>query len=229
MAKKAKAQPQEKSLSKERIIEASIALLDEHGESGLTFRALSEELATGAGAIYWHIENKSELLTAACDEVIARTLNMLTPGAPPASAIRELALKLFDAIDAHPWVGSAIILAPGEKPVIRIFEQIGQHIQAIEVSEGRQWVVASTLLHYILGVSALNAANSQIAQQRSLERTSFLTTMSQQWSQLDQHKYPFTRNIAGQLPAHDDREDFLIGIDLILEGISSLRISDSEE
>ncbi|MCP3707205.1 hypothetical protein M3I54_09460 [Paraburkholderia sp. CNPSo 3274] len=36
------------SLSRERIIEVSIELLDSSGESGLTFRALAERLATGS-------------------------------------------------------------------------------------------------------------------------------------------------------------------------------------
>jgi len=40
-------------------------MLDVAGESGLTFRALAAELRTGAGAIYWHVANKSELLVAA--------------------------------------------------------------------------------------------------------------------------------------------------------------------
>jgi hypothetical protein len=43
------------------------------------------------------------------------------------------------------------------------------------------------------------------------------------WSQLDPHEYPFTRSIAGQLRGHDDRVDFLAGIDLILRGIDSTR------
>jgi len=41
------AQRREESLSRERIIEASIELLDSSGEEGLTFRMLSERLATG--------------------------------------------------------------------------------------------------------------------------------------------------------------------------------------
>jgi len=35
--------------------------------------------------------------------------------------------------------------------------------------------------------------------------------------------YPFTRSMAGQLPAHDDRVDFLAGVDLILGGLGGLR------
>jgi hypothetical protein len=33
--------------------------------------------------------------------------------------------------------------------------------------------------------------------------------------------YPFTRSVAAQLRAHDDREEFLAGIDLILAGITA--------
>src|SRR5579859_7821537 len=38
------------ALSKERIVEAAIEILDADGENALTFRALSARLATGAGA-----------------------------------------------------------------------------------------------------------------------------------------------------------------------------------
>ena len=88
MAKNARSiQRREESLSRDRIIEASIAILDGGGESGLTFRALSERLAIGPGAIYWHIANKSELLTAACDAIVARTLKTRAVGATPQATI----------------------------------------------------------------------------------------------------------------------------------------------
>jgi hypothetical protein len=80
------------------------------------------------------------------------------------------------------------------------------------------------LLNYILGVGGQNAANGQVARTRGLDRSDFLKAVSTVWSQLDPHEYPFARSLAGQLRAHDDRMDFLAGIDLILKGIkSSLR------
>jgi AcrR family transcriptional regulator len=214
----------EESLSRDRIIEASIELLDSSGESGLTFRTLSERLATGPGAIYWHIANKSELLTAACDAIVARTMNAPLVGATPEAAIRALALGMFDAIDAHPWVGSALTHAPGQLPMVRILEGIGQQVRALGVPDEEQWATVSALLNYILGVGGQNAANGQLARTRRLDRSNFLESVSTAWSQLDPHEYPFTRSVAGQLPAHDDRMDFLAGIDLILRGIRSLRI-----
>jgi AcrR family transcriptional regulator len=224
MAKKARSsQRREDSLSRDRIIEASIAILDSSGEDGLTFRALSERLATGPGAIYWHILNRSELLTAACDAIITCTMNAPLVGATPEAIIRALALGLFDAIDAHTWVGSALTRAPGQLPMVRILERIGQQVRALGVPDEEQWATVGALLNYILGVGGQNAANGQLARTRGIDRSDFLEAVATAWSQLDPNEYPFTRSVAAQLRTHDDRMDFLAGIDLILRGIRGLR------
>ena len=224
MVKKTRSsQRREESLSRDRIIAASIELLDSGGESGLTFRTLSARLATGPGAIYWHIASKSELLTAACDTIIARTMVAGMAGAKPKATIRALALGLFDAIDAHPWVGSALTSPAGLLPMVRILEPLGQQVRALGVPGKEQWATVSALLHYILGVGGQNAANGQLARTQGLDRSDFLEAVATMWSRLDPHEYPFTRSLAGQVRAHDDRMDFLAGIDLILRGIDSPR------
>jgi AcrR family transcriptional regulator len=221
MARKVhRSERREESLSRERIIDASIELLDRNGESGLTFRALSERLATGPGAIYWHIANKNQLLAAACDAVVAHTMN-LTVVTKPETTIRSIALALFDVIDEHPWVGSALTTAPGLSPVVRIFERIGQQIRALGVPDNQQWAAVGALMAYILGVSSQNASNGHFARTQGLDRSDFLKGMSSAWSQLDPREYPFVRSVARQLRIHDDRKDFLAGIDLILRGIGT--------
>ncbi|MGF7131491.1 AcrR family transcriptional regulator [Paraburkholderia sp. EB58] len=224
MAKKPRStQRREDSLSPDRIIEASIELLDSSGERGLTFRALSERLATGPGAIYWHIASKSDLLTAACDTIVARTMNAPVDGTTPQETIRALALAMFDAIDAHPWVGSALTRAPGQLPMVRVLERVGQQVRALGVPDGNQWATVSALLSYILGVGGQNAANTHFALEQGLDRSNFLDEVSTVWSELDPDEYPFTRSVARQLRIHDDRVDFLAGIDLMLRGIESAR------
>jgi hypothetical protein len=51
-------------------------------------------------------------------------------------------------------------------------------------------------------------------------RTTFLEGVS---ADLDPDDFAFTRTVAAQLCDHDDREQFLAGIDLILAGIRSDR------
>lgn len=228
MVKKARgSQRRKEALSQDRIVEASIELLDQSGEEGLTFRALSERLATGPGAIYWHVANKAELLTVACDAIVARTVEECAVGGEPEESIRRLALGLFDAIDAHPWVGSALASPEGQMPMVRILESLGQSVRGLGVLDEERWTAVGTLLNYILGVGGQNAANGRLARRRGLDRSDFLEALATMWSQLDPDKYPFARSVAGRLRTHDDREDFLAGIDLILRGIDSPRGGDS--
>jgi len=155
----------EDALTRERIIEEAIALLDSSGEAGLTFRALAERLATGAGALYWHIANKNDLVTAACDAIVARSLGVQQADASPQDIIRVVALELFDVIDAHPWVGPALTRAPWQTPLVRILERLGQQIRALGIPQAEQFAAVSALLGYILGVSVQNAANAQTGKQ----------------------------------------------------------------
>ena len=129
------------ALSFERIVQAAIALLDAEGEGGLTFRALATRLETGAGAIYWHVANKGQLLAATTDDVVAAALNGIGEDAAPADAIRAVALGLFDAIDAHPWVGAQLAREPWQSAMLQIFERIGVQLQALRVRKDRKSVV----------------------------------------------------------------------------------------
>ena len=95
MVKKAAPAPRrEHSLSRDRIVDVAIELLDAEGESGLTFRALAGRLATGPGAIYWHVANKGELLTAVKLHAPVQ-VTLMRPGLPEAETFWfALRLKL---------------------------------------------------------------------------------------------------------------------------------------
>jgi len=221
MDKKPQTTRRDTSLSRERIIDAAIAILDAEGESALTFRTLAQRLSTGAGAIYWHVADKQDLLAAACDAVTAQTLAACAPGAAPEADIRAIASGVFDMMEAHPWAGAALIRAGGQGPLVRILESLGRQVQALGVPDNEQWATVSALLNYILGVAGQNAANMQIARSGGIERAGLLESVAAAWSGLDAARYPFVRSMAGSLRAHDDRADFLAGIDLILRGIRS--------
>ncbi|MFI5937610.1 hypothetical protein [Actinoplanes sp. NPDC051494] len=42
------------------------------------------------------------------------------------------------------------------------------------------------------------------------------------WAALDPREFPFVRGLADRLRDHDDRAQFLAGVDLILAGIATL-------
>lgn len=209
------------ALSRERIVSAAIDILDTGGEGALTVRALAAHLSTGSGAIYWHVADKNELLAAAADEVIARVTSGVASGARPREAIRTVALGVFDAIDAHPWVGMQLFREPWRPAMLEIIESVGGRLEALGVPSTALFDSASAILHYILGVAGQNAANARI-HAPGTDRSAFLASVATQWLAQDPARYPFVRQMASQLRDHDDRAQFLAGVDLILAGIGTV-------
>lgn len=210
----------ESALSRERVIDAAIELLDAGGETGLTFKALAARLATGAGAIYWHVDNKDDLLSAAADRVMAGALDD-EAAASPREGIRQIALSLFNLLEAHPWVGSELTRAAWKMPMVRIVEALGRHVVALPLQRDAHHPATFILLNYIIGVARQNAANAQLARQEGLVRDAFLGDIARTWSDLDPQRFPFVRSITDHLKSHDDREEFLAGIDLIVRGLEA--------
>jgi AcrR family transcriptional regulator len=205
--------------TKAQIVEAAIAILDGEGEAALTFRALAARLATGAGAIYWHVANKDDLLAAAADHVVSHAVEEIDGGVVnPEEAIRSIALAVFDAFDAHPWVGAQLSLAPGRSGMVLVFEAIGSRLSRLGVPQHARFHAWSALVNYIFGVAAQNAGNARRIH-GEMTREALLGAIADGWRQLDAADYPFLHEIAAQLPGHDDREQFSEGIDLILAGI----------
>jgi AcrR family transcriptional regulator len=210
------------ALTRERIIEAAIEILDTDGESALTFRALTARLSTGPGAIYYHVASKDDLLAAIAGDIIARVATQSASDAEPRAAIRALALGVFDAIDAHPWVGAQLSRVPWQSAMLQIFESVGRQLQALGVPGQAQFDGASALVNYILGLAGQYAAAARRLP-ADTDRSAFLASVTTQWAERDPTEYRFVQQMAAQLSEHDDREQFLAGIELILTGIAAAR------
>ncbi|MFD4352630.1 TetR/AcrR family transcriptional regulator [Nocardia sp. NPDC058518] len=218
-------------LAREQIIDTAIELLDAGGEGALTVRALTERLATGSGAIYYHVGARDELLDAATEKVITSAL--ATESSPavatPEDEIRGAALALFDAIAEHRWLATRLTLQiirnPAGPVTVGIFERIGRQVRALGVPRASWFHATSTLVHYILGAVSQNARidGDTSGIQPDVDREEFFDATSTAWQELDPEDYPFMHAIAGQAREHDDREQFLTGIAIVLAGLTHLR------
>ncbi|MGW4898446.1 TetR/AcrR family transcriptional regulator [Kitasatospora sp. NPDC004240] len=218
-------------LSREQIIETAIDLLDTGGEGALTVRAMTDRLSTGSGAIYYHVGNRDELLDTATETVITTALATEPAGAraTPEDEIRVVALALFDAVAEHHWLATRLTLQIIRNPVgpvtVGIFERLGRQVGALGVPRARWFDAASTLVHYVLGAISQNARveGDTSGIDPAADREELFDATSQAWQDLDAESYPFMHAVAGQMREHDDREQFLTGIAVVLDGLTRLR------
>lgn len=210
------------SLSKRVIIDKAIIILDRDGEDGLTFRALAQELSTGAGALYYHVANKEELLSEATNSIVSEYLLKYARSTNPLDNIRNVALSLWEATETHPWVGTYIPSEPSRISVAKIYEAIGGQLGALHVPERDQFDVGSAIGGYVVGSlnqQSANARRAKVLATQGYTRESYLKEFTQNWQRLDPQYYPFIHKIMDEFPTHDDRAQYLAGVELLLSGI----------
>ena len=209
------------ALSRDRIVEAAIEILDTEGEDTQLFRALTTPLSTGVGAIYHHVANKNELLAAAANDVVARVMAEVVSESDPRQALRVLSLGIFDAVDAQPWVGTQLSREPWQPAVLHMWHGIGAQLQALGVAASARSDAGAALVNYILGAAGQYAAGPRRLPDGT-DRTAFLATLAARWEQQDPATYPLMQEIASSLREHDDRQQFLAGVEIFLVGITAI-------
>lgn len=199
----------------------AVALLDEYGERGLTFRLLAERLNTGTGALYWHVANKDELVALAADQVLGLALAAV-PRPAEGTGLRALAIAVFDTLDRHPWAAFHVTAPATLANALRLFDRIGTLVSGTGLPTSRQFAVSTAIFYYITGVSAQIIAPG-VTVSATTSRDAFLAKTAERWETLDPAEYPFLTRATADLREHDDRDQFIAGLDLLLAGLNTAK------
>ena len=87
-------------LSRERVLDAALALADAEGIQRLTMRRLAAELGVEAMTIYYHVPNKNGIFDALVERVIAE-IQLPEQGTEWRPALRSLALSAYEVLGRH--------------------------------------------------------------------------------------------------------------------------------
>jgi TetR/AcrR family tetracycline transcriptional repressor len=85
------------------IVDAALALLAEGGLEAVSFRRIAARLGVSGPTLYWHVENKRQLMDLMAEELVRRTGRAYEgpePGQPWWEWLRADAQRMFDALVA---------------------------------------------------------------------------------------------------------------------------------
>jgi AcrR family transcriptional regulator len=94
-------------LSRERVLDAAVALADHEGIEALSMRKLAQQLGVVPMALYKHVANKDELLDGMLD-VIIDEIDPPAAGADWKPAIRQRVLSARRALLRHRWASRVL-------------------------------------------------------------------------------------------------------------------------
>ncbi len=208
----------------ETVLAEAVALLDEAGESALTFRALAGRLGGGAASIYWYVSSKDELLDRATDHVLESVLGnteQFTDSNDPIDGLRAIAVTLFDAIVDRPWLGAYFMRDTGVQPNgLRLYERLGQQTLRLDLTARQRFHAVSAIVGFVVGTAAdMGQQPPREVLDGEIGRDEFIAQYADQWRTLDPAEYPFVHHIVDEFAHHDDADQFHAGLDLILAGL----------
>ena len=99
-------------VTRDAILDAALALLDEDGDTGLTMRALAARLGVTPMSLYHHVTDRAGLLRALSDRLYGNVLQGIDAAGSPVDGIRMLMTRYYDAVVTHPRLTLAIFAEP---------------------------------------------------------------------------------------------------------------------
>lgn len=207
-------------LSRERVLDAALAIVDRDGLDGLSMRKVARALGAGAMSLYHHVADKDALLDELVDLVFAE-IALPPAGAPWRAALAARMRSARDVLRRHPW---AIALMesrtrPGpanlrqREAMLAVLRRAGFSPVA---ATHAQWVLDSYLYGHALQLATL-----------PFEGAEGLAAMAEEvfLPQLDAAAHPFLTETAHALAAsgYDPDTEFDVGLDVVLDAVEALR------
>ncbi len=206
-------------LTRDRILQAALALADEGGVESLTMRKLGQKLGFEAMSLYNHVANKDDVLDGILDLVLGES-EPPSPAGDWDAAIRASAVSVHDALRHHPWA-CTLLMAPGRvRPArLRYMDLLLGRLREAGFSPETTYHAYHVLDGHIFGFSLWETSHTYTAEEVSNFVAKFAQTITVE-------AYPYLHEHAQQHFSegpHREVSAFEFGLDLIVDGLKKIR------
>lgn len=203
----------EPPLTRARIVQAAIALLDEEGMERLTMRHLAERLKVGATTLYWHVATKGDVIDLAVDAIFGEVPVPDHRSENPRDDIATLVHHWRHAMLRHPW---AATVPSRQRPLmgpsfLAWMEFLQSALLRAGLTDKRLNAATWAFYNHVMGATAT---------QSSLQLSAEETRMGQEYLESRRDEFP---TVATYNYIADDDWDasFAVGLEFLLDGIEA--------
>ena len=208
-------------LTRERIVEAGMALAQGADASAISVRSIGAALGVDPTAAYRHFPNKHALMQALLDEVLAQVLARVEIAGDWRSRLRSLAVATLDVFTLYPAIAvEATVLTTNGPAETRTIELILAAFAEAGLDSGMMVRHYALLSSFVLS-GAAGIAHARAGAGGSAGGGSAGDGEGDLWLEgplrVDPTEHPHVAANATELVALRDREIFLFGVESVLE------------
>jgi AcrR family transcriptional regulator len=215
------------ALNREQIVRAAIAIADAFGSDAISMRKIAAKLGAGAMSLYWHVENKEELLEMMIDQAFSE---MDLPEDTPnewRTRLRIIAIETRKVFKRHPWIASVgplgITFGPG---FLRHAEFSFSGFEGTEISGEQRAEIVSLVDVFAMGFVTRELRFDEEHQEARKKDGSWRDYVAPYFARFEaEGLYPTLVNLfksGAGMPERDQLDrSFLFGLDCLLSGIAA--------
>jgi TetR/AcrR family tetracycline transcriptional repressor len=203
------------TLSRDRVVDAALVLLDAEGLDGLTMPSLAKHLGVGTMSLYRHVADKDDLVNAVAEHVLS---DVAVPDGDPddwEGRVIGYLRALREAAREHPALSR--ILAERGLTVGPVFDQL-EAVHAILRAAGFSDLDAVrtfySLLTYVFGFVVW-----ELPRVRRQHASAYVESWNNAIDQLDPMGYPNLHALRRQLTTTASAEQFEYGLEHLLRSL----------
>jgi AcrR family transcriptional regulator len=217
-------------LSADAIVGAGIRIADAEGLESVSMARVAAELGFTTMSLYRHVASKDELLQLMWNASATGAETLVLEGDGWREKLRTWATFQRDMMDRHPWVSQMPMAVPPLGPSSMHFVERGlAAFDGTGLPVADQMRVIGLLSSYTLSEARMANDAARAARQAMEAGQPGPPGMSSYEALLrelvDEPTFPRVYQLAWSAPAgqpQDERAEFLIGLDIILDGVAAL-------
>ena len=216
-------------LSADAIVAAAMRVADAEGLEAVSMARVARELGFTTMSLYRHVASKEELLQLMWNGSALGAEDLVIEGGDWRSRLRTWAIIQRDMLDRHPWITQMPMAAPPVAPNSLHFVERGlATLDETGLDDGDKLRIIGLLSSYTLSEARManDAARAATAQPAAGDGPPGPPVPFQSLLRelVDEQTYPRLYRIAWTPGAAtvSERDEFLWGIDRILDGVTAL-------
>jgi AcrR family transcriptional regulator len=221
-------------LSVDAIVAAAIRIADAEGLEAVSMAHVADQLGFTTMSLYRHVTSKEELLQLMWNGSAQGAEELVITGDDWRARLRTWAMVQREMIDRHPWITQMPMAAPPMAPNSLTFVERG--LEAMDDSglpDADKLRVIGLISSYTLSEGRMAHDAARAARQAQAGATGTEPLPAWTWEGLvrevaDEQTYPrlhrlaWSASIGDDPTGFDDQEEFLFGLDRILDGVEVL-------
>lgn len=201
-------------LTRQRVIEAALHLIDQVGLEAFSMRKLGALLGVEAMSLYHHVESKRAVFDGVIELLIIQAPLPVHPNATPREELWTFAHTFRDILRAHPRVLPLVATSPlRSKASLALLDHLLETLHQAQITGVQSIYALQSLVGFIVGHTLLGTGTQAVAGLEAGPNGPMV------WQHFPADHYPRLHTLLPEIAEWNADQEFDFGLQALFQGL----------